>query len=94
MGLRGWSLLTLIVVSAGLGTLFWVQNSLRTVDLSLDLYVVAFKLASPVSVPVLLGATLVLGVLVGAGMMVLARRPPAPASVSASGSSGGGDLWT
>ena len=94
MGLRGWTPLTLIVVGLGLGALFWVQNSLRLVDLSLDLYFVAFKFANPVPVPMLLGATLGLGLLLGVILTLLLRRSPSPASSGPVSTSGGGDLWT
>lgn len=62
-------LVTLLVLSVlalvGLGGLFWVQNSSRTTQLSLDLGFVAWQLAEPVTVPVLIAGSFSVGLLVG-----------------------------
>lgn len=97
MGFRGWSFLLLSLLALGAGGLFWVQNSLRLVDLSLDLYFFAFKLREPVPLPSVLMITFGLGLLTGMLFMLPlrgARRSEPPRSGGAGGSSPGGDLWT
>ena len=95
MGLRGWSFLLLSLLALGVGALFWLQNSLRLVDLSLDLYFVAFKLQEPAPLPSVLLFAFGLGLLVGMLFMIPlrgGRRPEPP--VSRGGSAPAGDLWT
>ncbi|MFT4625754.1 MAG: putative integral membrane protein [Myxococcota bacterium] len=73
---------TLLVIAAvivalvgGVGALFAIQNSSRTTDLSLDLWIVAYQLQEPISVPVLIGASALAGaVLVGFPLLVRSWR--------------------
>lgn len=63
MGNRiAWTFLALLVAGAGLG-LFWVQNSSRTTQLSIDVGVAAWQLREPVPVPALIVACVGIGVL-------------------------------
>lgn len=55
------------VVVVLLGGLFVVQNSARTVVLSLDLGFAAWRLAEPMSAPLLVGLCFGSGLLLGAG---------------------------
>ena len=67
MGRYGWGLTLLLILSlGGVAGLFIVQNSTRTTQLSLDLGMAAWQLEQPVSVPLLMGACLVAGLLLGA----------------------------
>ncbi len=64
--MRGFLLrLILFGLVAGTATLFAVQNSSRSVVLGFDIGVMAWRLTQPVAVPALMGASLVLGLLVG-----------------------------
>ena len=65
--------LVLVLAAAGTTALFWVQNSARTVMLSLNLGVTKFMLAQPVSAPTLMAICLGIGFLVGV-IFVLALR--------------------
>lgn len=54
MGRNGWiALLLLLAVMGAFVGLFYVQNSARTTQLSLDLGFAAWQLKQPVSVPIL-----------------------------------------
>jgi hypothetical protein len=65
----------LVVIAAlvlgGLATLFVVQNAQRTTQLSLDLWVRAWELQGPVSVPALMGLCFGTGLLLGGGFFWL-----------------------
>ena len=90
MGWKTWTTLILVALSAFFGALFYLQNSLRKVDLSLDLYVAAWRLQEPVSVP------LVVFVSFGVGLR-LARTGGGPSGSAGAGGPIGGpsaDLWT
>jgi len=58
----------------GVVVLWFVQNSSRTATLSLDLYVVKWQLAQPVSVVALIGAGTVGGFLMGVLFSAPSRR--------------------
>lgn len=62
----GWLKLVLLVAVALVATAFCMQNAPRTVELSLDLGVAAWKLSQPASVPTVIGSSLVTGFLLGA----------------------------
>lgn len=94
MGMRGWFSLLLGLLILAIGALFYVQNSLRVVDLSLNLGFVAFKLQEPVAVPLALLASFGAGLLGGVIVMLLARRAPVESARAGATSSSGGDLWT
>jgi len=66
MGRYGWAalLLVLAVVVLVVG-MFWVQNSARTTQLSLDLGFAAWQLKQPVPVPALVAASAGVGFLLG-----------------------------
>ena len=85
-----WLLLVLVLVSLAVLVLFYLQNSLRLTDLSLNLGFAAWRLANPVPVPALLLGALGTGVLLGAVLGLWMRRggdkAPAPRA--------GEDLWT
>lgn len=68
----GLTLLTVVAVG-GVATLFTIQNSSRMTDLSLDLYVFATHLQTPLSVPVLMWAAFGSGLLLGLVGMVVSR---------------------
>jgi hypothetical protein len=53
-------------VAVLVAVLFTIQNSARTTQLSLDLWLAAWQLERPVPVPALLWGTLLVGLLVGA----------------------------
>lgn len=74
MGWKAWTTLILGVVSAFIAALFYIQNSLRKVDLSLDLGLRAWRLAEPVSVPLVLFVAFAVGLLLGLLAMSLAWR--------------------
>ena len=57
--------LLLLAALVAAGALFVVQNASRTTQLSLDLGFAAWQLASPVSVPVLVGSSLGVGFALG-----------------------------
>jgi hypothetical protein len=65
---RTTALLTLVVIAlvGGVGGLFWVQNQLRTTQLSLNLGFAAWELAQPVQVPALVAIAAGVGFAVGA----------------------------
>lgn len=95
MSWRGWTTLVLSLLILTLAGLFYVQNSLRVVDLSLNLGLFAFKLQEPAPVPLLLLVTFGVGLLVGAMVVVLGRRSPPPETTRIGGAGGSGaDLWT
>ena len=62
-----WVTLTVVLVVSLMGTLFWMQNSERLVQVSLDLGFAAWQLSEPVSVPALItisfGSGLGLGII-------------------------------
>lgn len=60
------------VLLIALGALFSLQNSARTTQLSLDLGFAAWQLEQPVSIPLLIGISFAVGVLVG-GLLGLIR---------------------
>ncbi len=64
--------LLLAAFVALVGALFVVQNLPRTTQLSLDLYVAAWQLSEPISVPLLAGAAFGVGFLVAA-LLLLGR---------------------
>ena len=68
-------LIVVVLALAGVGTtaLFWVQNSARRVMLTLNLGITRFALAEPVQVPVLMAICLLVGLVLGA-TLVLAMR--------------------
>ena len=74
MGWKTWTTLILVALSAFFGALFYLQNSLRKVDLSLDLYVAAWRLQEPVSVPLVVFVSFGVGLLIGLTAMTLAWR--------------------
>ena len=89
----------LVAASSVLGVLvlFSIQNSSRTTQLSLDLFVAAWQLQTPVSIPLLMGSCLGAGWLLGALMFGLqsagrARRIKALEREIALGG-GGGKSW-
>lgn len=95
-----------VVVSAlalsvlGTGALFWIQNSSRTTQLSLDLGIAAWQLSEPVSVPALIAVSFGIGLLVGGLMFAVpsqrnarkARRLEAELALSGAGA-GERDGW-
>lgn len=68
-----WLMLTLVSLVVLVAWLFTIQNSLRTTDLSLDLYFTAFHLERPLAVPYLLWAAFGAGLLLGGGWGLLSR---------------------
>jgi len=62
--------LVLVLIVVGLIALFVVQNSARTTQLSLDLGFAAWQLGTPISVTLLIGASILIGFLVGATLFV------------------------
>ena len=62
--------LALVVLTVGVGGLFWSQNSSRLTGLSLDLYVTAVQLQTPLPVPTLLLLALAVGLVLGGGLGV------------------------
>ncbi len=64
--------------SIGVAVLFFMQNSARTTQLSLDLWLAAWQLGEPVSVTALMGVSFLGGFLVCSGLAVwrslVARR--------------------
>ena len=98
MGLKTWAALILGVPAVFIGVLFYLQNSLRTVDLSLDLYFAAWRLDSPAPVPAVVLVSFGLGLALGVAVMTLAWRRAASRVAdleirlarSSGGSSGGG----
>lgn len=57
--------LLLLLLLAGVASLFWVQNSARTATLSLDLGLAAWQLARPVPIPALMAICAGSGMLLG-----------------------------
>jgi hypothetical protein len=57
--------LGITAVTALIGALFVLQNAGRTTQLSLDLYVAAWQLSQPVSVPALVGVGFGVGAVAG-----------------------------
>jgi len=103
-----WFQLVSVLLVGLVGTLFTVQNSSRTSDLSLDLWFAAWHLQAPAPLPVLLWVAFAVGLLVGVIGMVVGRRssaaapayggspawaPPPPASAPPSGGRKDDD-WT
>ncbi len=103
-----WFQLVSVLLVGLVGTLFTVQNSSRTSDLSLDLWFAAWHLQAPAPLPVLLWVAFAGGLLVGVIGMVVGRRssaaapayggapawaPPPPASAPPSGGRKDDD-WT
>ena len=92
-----WRAVTYIVLGLallGAGALFWIQNSLRMMDLSLDLYFLAFKLQNPAPIPALLLVTFIVVLVIGIVLTLLMRRSPSVDSGRVGSSASGGDLWT
>ena len=102
MSFRTWTTLILGSLVILVGYLFYVQNSLRLVDLSLDLYFTAWKLSSPVPVSALAYASFGTGLLLGLVLLALPWRRATrrvtdlEERLARSGSAppSGGDLWT
>ncbi len=96
MGWRGWTILVFGLVFLGVGALFYLQNSLRVTELSLNLGVVAFQLQQPMAVPLLLVIAFGSGLVFGLILAMIGGRPSSSPASRASGASGGagGDLWT
>ena len=70
---RGFLVLgSLVVLGLGVG-LFVLQNSARATQLSIDLWFVAFQLSEPVSIPLLMGLSALVGFLLGV-LVVLPKR--------------------
>ena len=65
MSVTRWVQLVVAVLVALVVGMFWVQNSSRTAELSLDLYAFGFQTASPQPLPLLLLAALGIGLIVG-----------------------------
>lgn len=63
---RWFQLVFAVLVTLVIG-MFWVQNSSRTSDLSLDLYVYGFQTATPQPLPLLLLSAVGVGLIVGGG---------------------------
>lgn len=63
MSRMGWFRLALLLLAGVVVSAFYVQNSLRLVELSLDLGVVAWKLSSAQPVSLLLGVAFLCGAL-------------------------------
>ncbi len=57
--------LVVVLLVAGVGTLFTIQNSSRVTDLSLDVWVFATHLQQPIAVPYLLWAAFGIGLSIG-----------------------------
>lgn len=74
MSAKTWVLLVSFLLLGAVGALFYVQNSLRTVELSLDLGFAAFQTARPLPAPALLFGTFGLGLLFGSVFVALRRR--------------------
>jgi hypothetical protein len=62
----GWLKLLVLLLVGLVATAFCMQNGSRTVELSLDLGVAAWRLAEPLSVPTVIGASLASGFVLGA----------------------------
>ena len=62
----------IVLLGGGVTALFAIQNSSRTVNLSLDLWVAAWQLQDPVSVPVLIAVSALSGAIV-VGLPLLLR---------------------
>ena len=60
-----WAALVVVLLVITVAVLFTIQNSGRTTDLSLDLWVAAFHLKEAMPLPVLLWTTFGVGVLGG-----------------------------
>jgi uncharacterized integral membrane protein len=69
-----WFQLVSVLLIGLVGTLFTVQNSSRTSDLSLDLWFAAWHLQAPAPLPVLLWVAFAVGLLVGVVGMAFGRR--------------------
>ncbi len=94
---RTTALLALVVIAllGGVGSLFWVQNQLRTTQLSLNLGFVAWELAQPVPVPALVAVSAGVGfgsaaLLFGSWAASAARRAARAESQLAVQSAGSG----
>ena len=59
------------LLAVGLAALFTVQNSARTVPLSLDLWFWAWQLKDEVSAPVLIGSSFGIGFALGAAVVAV-----------------------
>lgn len=96
MGLKAWAALILGVPAIFVGVVFYLQNSLRKVDLSLDLYVAAWRLNEPAPVPAVVLISFGVGLLIGLAAMTLAWRRAASRVVDLemrlARSSGGGPV--
>lgn len=91
------SALVVVLILTGLGALFWVQNSSRTTQLSLELWAVgAWQLAEPMSVPVLIAIALVSGLLIAGvplGLLLLSAQRKVGALQQQVAVHGGGTDW-
>ena len=83
-----WFQLVSVLLVGLVGTLFTVQNSSRTSDLSLDLWFAAWHLQAPAPLPVLLWVAFAVGLLVGVIGMAFGRR-----SSRAESAHGGSPSW-
>jgi hypothetical protein len=98
---RAGRIISLVVVAsaAAVGALFTVQNSTRTTDLSLDLFVAAYHLQEPQPIPHLLWVAFGLGLVVGGVWGLMGRvgsggRGSADEEAERSAYSAADDDWT
>ena len=74
MSWRFWTALVIVALIGTLATMFYLQNSLSLVDLSLNLGFSAWKLATPAPLPALLYISFGVGLLLGGGVLGFAWR--------------------
>lgn len=67
MTTTGWLKLLSLLLTATVLYAFYMQNSLRTAELSLDLWFAAWKMTRPAPVPALIGGAFAAGLLVAGG---------------------------
>ena len=97
-----WVWLVLAVLIAVVATAFTLQNSSFRAPLQLDLWVAAWRLKSPASVPALMWASFGAGAVVGGGAVALRsffgrgfgrRAPPYNPDVAMGGATRANDPW-
>ncbi len=64
-----WLGLVLLLLAVSVAILFWIQNSLRTTDLTLDLGLIKLGLEHRISIPNLMGLCFGSGLLCGVGLV-------------------------